>query len=235
MIPAEVWQRVVRVDCGAGFGTGFTLDHEGEHYLVTARHVVASGAAVKVLVGGKAVSVELTALAVPVQDADVAVFRLDRPITPPNLPLAADMEGMIFGQDAYFLGFPWGITFDLGDGYLPLVKRCAISAFNQKLKGREILLLDGWNNPGFSGGPVVFRPYTAAGVREPMRIAGIVTAYRNEPGQVTVGGRVVPNAEVMLNSGIIIAEQIARATEAIKAGTSSESKNPRVTEVRYQL
>jgi S1-C subfamily serine protease len=219
VITAEVWERVVRVACGRVTGTGFTLEHEGGHYVVTARHVVESGAPVQVLVRGKAAAVQLTPLNVPVQEADVAVFRLDRPITPPGLPLAAGTEGMIFGQDAYFLGFPLGMTFDLGDEYFPLVKRCTVSGTTQHYEGRTILLLDGWNNPGFSGGPVVFRPLTAAGMQEPMRVAGIVTAYRPEAGPVTVGGNVVPGAEVLLNTGIIIAEQITRATEAIEAGT----------------
>lgn len=218
MITANVWERVVLVVCGNGFGTGFTLDHEDGQYLVTARHVVESGAPVRALVRGKAAAVQLTALTVPVPEADVAVFRLDRPITPPGLPLAASMDGMVFGQDAYFLGFPLGITFDLGDEYFPLVKRCTVSGTTQRYQGRTILLLDGWNNRGFSGGPVVFRPPTAAGVREPLRAAGIVTAYRTEAGPVTEAGRAVPGTEVRLNTGIIIAEQIMRATEAIEAG-----------------
>jgi S1-C subfamily serine protease len=218
VITANVWERVVRVVCGSGSGTGFTLDHEDGQYLVTARHVVKSGAPVRVLVRGKAAPVQLTPLMVPVPKADVAVFHLDRPITPPDLPLAADMDGMVFGQDAYFLGFPLGMTFDLGDEYFPLVKRCTVSGTTQHYEDRTILLLDGWNNPGFSGGPVVFRPYTAAGMREPMRVAGIVTAYRTEAEPVTEAGRAVPRAEVRLNTGIIIAEQIMRATDAIEAG-----------------
>lgn len=219
MITAEVWERVVQVVCGKSAGTGFILDHGNKHYLVTAHHLVESGRSVKVLVRGHAVSVKLAALAIPVREADVAVFRLDRPVTPPNLPLGADMEGIVYGQDAYFLGFPLGMTSDLGDGYFPLVKRCTISGMTQKYKGRNILLLDGWNNPGFSGGPVVFRPLTASGAQEPMRVAGIVTAYAQQPEQVTIGARAVSGAEVLLNSGIIIAEQITRVTEAIESGT----------------
>jgi hypothetical protein len=219
VITAEVWERVVRVVCGRRCGTGFVLDHEDEHYLVTARHVVKSGADVGVFVRGKAVSVELAALAVPVSEADVAVFRLGRMITPPDLPLAAGMEGMVYGQDAYFLGFPLGLTFDLGDGHFPLVKRCTISGMNQRYMGRNILLLDGWNNVGFSGAPVVFRRPTAAGVQEPMRVAGVVTAYAQEPGSVNLGNQIVSGAHVLLNSGIIIAEQITRVMEAIEANT----------------
>ena len=221
MVTAEVWERIVRVVCGAEFGTGFILDRGDIQYLVTAAHVVKSGAAVEVLVRGKVVSVELTALKVPTKDADVAVFRLDRSIAPPGLLLGADMDGMVYGQDAYFLGFPLGMTFDLEDGYFPLVKRCTISGTSHKFEGRPVLLLDGWNNPGFSGAPVVFRP-PATTAPEPMRVAGVVTAYAQQPGQVRAGGRIVSGAEVLMNSGIIIAEQIVRVTEAIDADEPAE-------------
>jgi len=220
VITANVWERAVHVLCGGVSGTGFTLDHDGRHYLVTARHVVKSGLPVKVLVRGKAVPAKLTGLTVPVKEADVAVFRLDRPITPPDLPLTADMDGMIFGQDAYFLGFPFGVTFDLGDEYFPLVKRCTISGTTQKYEGRTILLLDGWNNRGFSGGPVVFQPPMAARAWKQWQVAGIVTRYRTEREPVTEAGRrAAPGAEVRLNTRIIIAEQITRAMEAIDADT----------------
>jgi hypothetical protein len=50
-------------------------------------------------------------------------------------------------------------------------------------------------------------------------VAGIITHYWTEAKPVTGEGlAAVPGAEVFLNSGIIIAEQITRATEAIEAG-----------------
>ena len=128
---------------------------------------------------------------------------------------------MVYGQDAYFLGFPLGMTFDLENGYFPLVKRCTISGTTHKFDGRPVLLLDGWNNPGFSGAPVVFRP-PAITAPEPMRVAGIVTSYAQQPGQVRAGGRIVSGAEVLMNSGIIIAEQIVRVTKAIDADAPAE-------------
>jgi S1-C subfamily serine protease len=218
MITAEVWHRVVRVSCGATAGTGFILDYECEPYLVTAHHIVKGGESINVFVDGKAASVQLTPLKIPASEADVAVFRLDRPITPPGLPLTADETGMVFGQDAHFLGFPLGMAFDIGESSLPLVKRCTISGLNRTYMGRDVILLDGWNNPGFSGGPVVFRKPTAAGIHEPLQVAAIVTAYALQQGPLSVDGKIVLGAEVAMNSGIIIAERIARATDAIKAG-----------------
>jgi hypothetical protein len=216
MITANVWERVVNVRCGDISGTGFTVDQQGTQYLVTARHVVDSANPLDILVRGTSVPVNLDRLPVPNTDADVAVFRPDHPITP-DLPLPADMEGLVFGQDAYFLGFPLGLTFDIGaTEYFPLIKRGTVSGVNHRVGSRAILLLDGWNNPGFSGGPVVFRPAIGPGVNGGFHVAGVVTAYHAEAGPVMIGGQIVPGAEVLLNSGIIIVEEIARVVEAIQ-------------------
>jgi hypothetical protein len=216
VVPAEVWYRVVYIACGDNSGTGFVLDHGVRQYVVTARHIVKSGDDPIIRIRGKTLSGGLTPLAVPDEKADVAVFRLDQQIVPENLPLAAGMKDLVFGQDAYFLGFPYGLTFDLGGEDFPIVKRCIVSATNRSIQGRSILLLDGWNNPGFSGGPVVFRPLTGRGNREPMKVAGIVTEYANHYEAVRVNGEVVLGVDVAMNSGIIVAEEISRATEAIE-------------------
>jgi hypothetical protein len=38
------------------------------------------------------------------------VISLDRLIAPANLTLPMTKDAMVFGQDAYFLGFPYGMT-----------------------------------------------------------------------------------------------------------------------------
>ena len=100
----------------------------------------------------------------------VKVFRCDDPIdiavlVPPaqltvNFPLEPTMQGIRFGQDMFFMGFPYGI---LASGQtanwpypLALIKKGMISGLLYE-KGVGTLLLDGHNNPGFSGGPIVYR------------------------------------------------------------------------------
>jgi S1-C subfamily serine protease len=219
VITANALERTVRIQQGAKSGTGFTIDHDGQQYLVTARHVVDGPEHVGVLVRGNPFSVNLTCLAVPDADADVAVFRPDQPITPPDLPLPAGSDGLIFGQEVFFLGYPLGLSFAIGtDEYFPLVKRATASAF-RNVGSRRVFLLDGWNNRGFSGGPVLFRPATQLGFAEPLRVAGINTGYYPDPSSdaLRIGGVTVPDSEVLLNSGIMVVEDIARAVEAIGA------------------
>jgi len=211
VVTANAWERVVRIEIGARLGTGFTIDVNGDQFLITAKHVADGEGDLKVFVRGNLVSPAMDRLDVPVSAADVAVFRLRGPITP-KLPLEPTMEGMVYGQDAYFLGFPFGLTFDVGIiESFPLVKRATISATNRHMKGRTVLLLDGWNNPGFSGGPLIFR--RTAG--EPFRVAGVVSAYRTQTTPILVGGQELAGWELLANSGIIVAEEITRVLEAI--------------------
>jgi len=82
------------------------------------------------------------------------------------------MDGLIYSQDVFFLGFPYDIVpnllFGSGGFPMPLVRKAIVAAMD-----RDTLILDGHNNPGFSGGPVCFfRPNEGAA-----RIAGVVSGY----------------------------------------------------------
>jgi hypothetical protein len=84
-------------------------------------------------------------------------------------------------------------------------------------KDDELILLDGLNNPGFSGGPVVgpdmFSPFTNVRAQ---KLIGVISGYRNDNIPLNVNGQSVDNASVAANSGIIIAIPFVRATELIK-------------------
>ena len=77
-------------------------------------------------------------------------------------PLHATTAGLTLGQDVLFLGFPYGLANELGElnNYfpVPLVKKGIVSAL--QFEEARVLLLDGHNNPGFSGGPVVYQSTT---------------------------------------------------------------------------
>ncbi|MER9410652.1 hypothetical protein [Mesorhizobium sp. M0589] len=106
------------------------------------------------------------------------------------------MTGLIYGQEVYFLGFPFGWTghFHTHDGYpLPFVKRATASLFDPVL-----LYLDGHNNPGFSGGPVVFHPPN----QNDFRIAGIISGYRTATEVIKIG-EIVTEFSTTVNTGII--------------------------------
>jgi hypothetical protein len=95
---------------------------------------------------------------------------------------------------------------------IPLVKKGIVSSFitgNQRL---DYLLLDGHNNPGFSGGPVF---YSVLGQHD-FRVAGVISGYRYEWHPVFSGGQETP-LTYQYNTGIIISVGIQVAVDLIKA------------------
>jgi hypothetical protein len=85
--------------------------------------------------------------------ADIAVFAVEGELTQ-DLPLGATLNEIAPSQDAYFLGFPFGIGLNLAKPTLPFVKRATVSGIYHDGDGTKFLLLDAINNQGFSGGPV---------------------------------------------------------------------------------
>jgi len=122
---------------------------------------------------------------------------------------------MAYGQDVFFLGFPFGLASDsrdLNGGFpFPLVKKATLSAIN--FGPNAVMLLDGLNNPGFSGGPVV---YTKPGsARLDYSVAGVISGYRFNRLSVDHGSDSTP-LTVNENTGIIIAYSINHAVRIIE-------------------
>ena len=150
--------------------------------------------------------------------------------------MPADSAGVTLGGDCVFLGFPygggWRARFSEGEFWMPYVKHCTVSAFNLGEMGdKKIWVLDGINNAGFSGGPVMF------GTGPQQKIFAVISGYILEPTDVIVSApskrapvkpvppeRRNPQTEkevehpkeaVNLNSGFILAYHISYAIDAI--------------------
>ena len=176
MITSNFIHRTFRIKCGNSVGTGFTIDIDNKQYLVTAKHVVqAFGPAVELEIFENETwsSIPAKLVAHHPGDVDISVLAPAKPLSPSNLPIIASSEGLIYGQDVFFLGFPYGVLSQVifgKSGYpLPLVKKATFSS----LAG-NIYLLDGHNNPGFSGSPVIF----SQGNGPPTHVGGIISGYR---------------------------------------------------------
>ena len=158
MITANVIHRVFRICYDGSACTGFTIEIEEREYLVTAKHVFESlggSDEIDVFSNGDWSPYEVNLVGHAPDDVDITVLAATQRLTPPGLPMDVTHEGLVYGQDVYFLGFPYNFLgkFLFGDsGYpLPFVKKATVSLFDDK-----IVFLDGHNNRGFSGGPVVF-------------------------------------------------------------------------------
>jgi hypothetical protein len=189
-VTANVFERVlnVRVNAGTsheGTATAFTMDVDGREYLITAKHVVAG------LKDEDKIDIFMNDNWSPLR---VKIFRCEDPIdiavlVPPyqltvNFELSFNQVNFVFGQDAYFLGFPYGIQMS-GHGVngpypLAIIKRGTISGQREidRSKKAVVILLDGYNNPGFSGGPIIYRDLNQGGVV--LKLAGVVSGFMPE-------------------------------------------------------
>jgi len=214
MITANVIHRVFRIRFGKSEGTAFTIEVGQREYLVTARHMVEpiqDSAEIEVFSNGIWTPLRVNLVGHAPDDADVSVVAASRQLTPLNLPMEATHEGLTYGQDVYFLGFPYGFLgkYILGpEGYpLPFVKKATLSLFDGK-----VFFLDGHNNPGFSGGPVVFaKPFT-----HEYKVAAVISGYRAVQEPVYAGSQ-PSNLMYLDNTGIIVSHTIYAAMEMIRA------------------
>ncbi len=218
MISAEILQRTYRIKYGKTEGTCFAVDYDRHQYVVTAAHILGGIAAEdRVLIFHEKTWKGLTVRTVGTADpaADVAVLAASVQLAPAHR-IAADSRGVQLSQDVYFLGFPYGLYLTVGDINhdfpLALIKKGIVSSLEFDRAGVRALLIDGHNNPGFSGGPVVFYPNG----KKNLRVAGVVSGYKVEWGNVFQQGQVVP-LTVQQNTGIVVAYSIQYALNLIEA------------------
>ena len=219
MITNNVINRMLHIRRANKTGSAFTIDRGGKQYLVTARHVVegiASGESISIVQEKRWTTVDINVVGVGEGEVDVAVLAGQQQLspTPPLEPNAM----FTYGQQAYFLGFPFG--WDSGGEHinnglpLPFAKTGIISAFTiGDAPAVQKIYLDAHANEGFSGGPVVFSPLDD---QKELRVAGVVVSYpiRFQP-VVDDHGNTVAHAQE--NPGLVLAINISHVVSLIDA------------------
>ena len=219
-VTTNILLRVFPVRIGAKGGTAFTVEIDNRQYIVTVKHVLEGELP-------ETIEVELDDWTrIPVTlvgrgrgQQDVLVLATDRQLSA-AFPVDVGMAGLMLGQSVRFLGyFPRVRTSPL-PGYkqrgAPLVMGGIVSGFNFEEKGADgpSLWIDGHNNKGFSGGPVVFQPAQAASREEcRWRIAGVISGYVTAPVEIrTMAGRQAA-AVAISNAGLLRAIPIKTVHE----------------------
>lgn len=200
-------------------GTAFLVDSDKGQLLITAKHIfgnVSSGDNVQydLVINNTNQTFSNTVFIHSNLHVDIAVVRLGNPLVKETLSLKKG-DSYFLAQRCLFLGYP---LFQLGSqtdiGKIPFVKSAIISAFHEENK-TEIMLLDGHNNVGFSGGPVI----TYSEALDKQFIIGVISGYIIDPKNVNVVlGSITTQIRVNENSGIIIsyaAEYIYQIIETI--------------------
>lgn len=157
----------------------------------------------------------------PGKDIDIVVLAPSAPLLRNPLPsVKATVAGIMLGGDCEFLGYP-GATGGLWAAHLPdggqfywmqYVKHCFVSSLPGG--GTTVMILDGVNNHGFSGGPVIY--HTGAD----QQILGVISGIITEPAEVVpalVAKKPATSVKTKVdtNAGFIVAYSIDAAIDAI--------------------
>lgn len=212
MVKAEVICRVFRIKCNECrcVGSAFTVEHNGEQYLVTAKHLFQRNCynptqkiALLLDNGYQEYSVEV--FYHPTDTVDIAVMRFSpKQDISPRYSNKFSSGSLVYSQDMYFLGFPYDYdqrVSSLPDRKIPMpfVKKGCLSGFGKDELGIGWLYIDGINNPGFSGGLVCADIPGASA----MSICGVVCSYRFEKSALFDDDDKQVNFHTRTNTGIV--------------------------------
>jgi hypothetical protein len=213
VITSEILGSVVQIRYGDSTGTAFTVQNSSQtkQYLISARHIFTEVQDGDIVEFGVRMSSDwlLVKCKVHLNDnsnIDIAIFSFITPnyVTPAwEKPISS--TGLHLGQDVYFCGFPFGLYMNSVNGLnegrpFPLVKKACVSMVIPNEKINPYILLDGFNNPGFSGGPVCFHN-RATNTRN---IFAVISGYRWSASNVFFTENTV-TPHIRENTGLIVA------------------------------
>ncbi len=174
-----------------GNGTCFELRVQGRSVLVTARHLLQRtmvGDNVRFLGPRGLESKEVTSLVLGELEDDIAVFEVPGLPFQPHRTKDTAIGSFEIGDPHLFLGFPHGLHHESYSRpfRLPLVKG-GIYSGSISIREARVHILDGINNPGFSGGPVYCHTgYQNEGDGSMTARISLAGNRRQEPGLVGV-------------------------------------------------
>jgi hypothetical protein len=216
MIISNIFHRVIHLAHGDHTATGTMLHVEGREYLATSRHFAQLVSdSLEIYHNDRWLSVRSTLIG-HCSEADISVLALPIAIIAKELTVTMTTNGMLYGEDVYFLGFPFGLSSKgveaTSNFPIPFVKRAIVSNFSDPEYGADFWL-DGYNNVGFSGGPIISTPL---GDPSNCILRGFICSYHTHPEDIegpSGGAPSIYNA----NSGLIIAAKVERALDLIAA------------------
>ena len=227
MITTNIIQRTFFLNYGDDLGSGFTIERHGRQYIISAKHVFESVSdkeevEISIFHDNSWKKLKCTAIVHPNEDVDVIIFSYEGQIGPTH-PIQYLAGGLVVGQDTFFLGFPYG-KYSPDDAKInnsfpfPFVKKGVCSALHfDKEKDSKLIYLDGHTNPGFSGGPVVFKDIQTG----ELKVCGIMRGYLPHEGKINteyIDEEGNAESDYLLydeNSGIIVCQMISDAIDLL--------------------
>lgn len=215
IVDSNLMKTVFLIKSKNGIGTAFTIYKDNQEYIVTAKHITKNSDDIYIFCNntwinlGKNIRESLI--------ADIAVIKAPIRLVNDITPLELNNDGIIYSQDVYFLGFPYGMFNDAGDilGGRPLafIKKGILSAIHSKREGMgTIFFIDGHNNKGFSGGPVVFKNID----NNKWSICSVISGYYSPNESILDMNNNKTDFIYKENSGIIISYGVNHINELIE-------------------
>lgn len=153
-------------------------------------------------------------------NVDIAIFETNETVKTPYFVQNGDAGGPTMGQSVWFLGYPYGIESRFQGGKAaPFIKRGTMSAIDASKPDAVVLYIDGFNNPGFSGGPIIYWDFS----KHVYEILGVVQGYREDSAKVLINGQHV-DTQLLVNTGILVGYSITHALDAIKESQKSTTQ-----------
>ena len=217
MITANIMQRTFQLRIGSQIGTCFTMDVDGRQYLCTAKHCVKefNGNRIEMLYKREWRYLEVNMVGFGSKNSDICIFASTQKVSPFH-PISIGAGGLGISEDVHFLGFPVGYKVECPEFNhyypVPLVKRAMVSAIEFS-EDPFTILLDGHNNPGFSGGPVI---YHKKGKHNDLCIVSIISGYRFWSEPVLDENDNETTFKHNANTGIIVSHSINHALDTIR-------------------
>lgn len=208
----EVLLNTFLIITDSGSLTGFLINKDNEEYLITAKHgfkkrnINNCKVSIKLLYDSIYITMTGTYYIHKDSSVDIAVIKLSRNLAKLTPLLVSKVVSI--GENCMFFGYPYSTFFTKTNiEYIPFVKKATISAFNKNL-----IFLDGINNPGFSGGPVIkYDPQIKRNV-----IVAVISGFYPEYNSVTDSLKnKMDLLNFYINSGIIFSYRIGLVDEII--------------------
>jgi hypothetical protein len=216
-VTKDVLDRVLFISYGNHAGSAFTIEINEQQYIITARHNVENiREEDNIFIYHDFCWKDLKVKTISFDDPkfDVIVLVPDFQITP-KTDIKFTMDNLIIGQDIYFLGFPFGLKTELGELNsnfpIPFVKKGICSAIDFTDKEFKKIWIDGLSNPGFSGGPIIFKDCSSGN----FKIAGLLQGHLTEKVDIYSSNNINTNDFVKINSGIILGISIGSIIDKI--------------------
>ena len=236
--PGGAYESTYQIEYQGNLATSFSIEIDNRQYLITARHVIEGfqpGESLNIRINQEWYTVEATPIFLSNVKTDIAALALREAYFQPAQ--INPNAGLYLAQEAYFLGFPYGLASDFtlkqkvdGAGFpvripttYPFIKRSIVSSLGGE---NGVFYLDGHNNPGFSGGPIIVGDLSKREGKEEIGIAGVVSAYKSQLLEVveSVNQEDISSQQraemvtryVAENAGIIVAYRMQPIIDAIR-------------------